>query len=123
MPENTQSQDGLRADIAIIQAAYADRVTDAFRVFTENLGMGQSEKSCADRFVRSMEIIRRTRDLALDVVAGRAMPWDGAADVAKPQAEQDSLEALSPEHRELIEQALSGTTGTRPPPPPAPIRR
>jgi len=113
-------------DAAIVQAAYADRVTDAFRVFAENLGMGQSEHSCTERFVRTMQIIRKARDLALvalTVDPSAAGAEAEAAAAATKATEPGGMEALSEEDQRMIEQALSGTTGTRPPPPPSPIRR
>jgi hypothetical protein len=116
-------------DIQIIRAAYAERIQDAFRVFAENIGMGQSEKNCTERFIRSMELIRKARDLALaalDNAAGpRAAAGDNAAGAAThagatpgeaggAQPAASGLEGLSAEDRAMVEQALSGTTGKAP---------
>ena len=108
--------DTLQDDVAIIQAAYAERVADAFKIFAENLGTGQSEASCTLRFRRTLEMVRKTRDLALKVASGAA----GAEPAAGATAADQPAEELSAEDKALIEQALSGTTGHSPPPPPTP---
>lgn len=107
--------DNLQDDVAIIQAAYAERVGDAFKIFAENLGTGQSEASCTLRFRRTLEMVRKARELALKAASGAAgaEPEAGAAAAAGQAAEE-----LSPEDKALIEHALSGTTGHSPAPPP-----
>ena len=52
------SDNNQEADIEIVRAAYADRVTDAFRVFAENIAMGQNENNCKERFIRAVQLIR-----------------------------------------------------------------
>ena len=108
------SDDQGLSDNQIIQAAYAERVADAFKVFAENLNTGQSEQSCTLRFVRALEVVRRTRDLALRA-AVHGMPAS-AADTASAAA-PEAAEPLSAEDQALIESALSGTTGRHAPPP------
>lgn len=97
-------------DAEIIRSAYAERVREAFKVFSENLAVGQGEQVCRDNFKRQLQLVRKTRDLALQACAEgiqvelRAAPREGAA------AEKTS-EALSPEDQALVDQALAGTTG------------
>jgi hypothetical protein len=117
MSETSQSDDA-----AIIQAAYADRVTEAFKVFAENLGMGQAPKASQERFQRAIELTRRARDMALaalaevDAAPPHASAAAGAAEAgeAKPAAkpaEANLTDALSPEDQALIQMVLDGTSG------------
>ncbi len=98
-------------DAEIIRDAYADRVREAFSAFAENLAVGQNEKSCRDRFVRSVGLARKARDLALDAIHGIGIvePQIQAADATA--AEIAAAAALSPEDQALVEHALVGTTG------------
>lgn len=105
--------DSAHNDADIIFAAYADRVTDAFKVFAESLGSGQSEQSCVMRFRRALEMVRRARDLALQAAAGPAMAEAGSEELRRV-ASQEAGEPLSAEDQALIEQALAGTTGHMP---------
>src|ERR1051325_5792346 len=100
------SDDKLQDDARIIQAAYADRVSEAFKVFTENLSTGQSEQSCTLRFVRALELIRRTRDLALRAAVQGAAAQPTAAD-ARIAAGEETVEPLSAEDQALVDSALS----------------
>ena len=126
MPDDTRA-----VDSEIISAAYAERVTDAFRMFAENLGMGQSDHSCKERFFRAVQVIRKARDLALSTLDELDAPVHAAAEAAGEKKAEVSasdaadlaMEGLSPEDRAIVEQALGRTTGTKPPPPPTPIRR
>jgi hypothetical protein len=111
--------DNLDRDREIIYTAYADRVREAFRVFAENLTMGENERSSRERFQRAVEQTRKARDLALEAIAGGptaepapSLPADGERQEAPAAAD-----GLSDEERALIEQALSGTTGQRAPVP------
>ena len=113
MPDNAHS------DAEIIQTAYADRITDAFTVFAENLSTGQSEQACVMRFRRALEMIRRARDLALQTAAGPAPAEAGSEELRRTSSSQEAGEPLSAEDQALIEQALSGTTGHMPAPSPA----
>ena len=113
-------QDGYELDAEIIRDAYAEKVKDAFRLFAENIAVGQNEKNCRDRFVRALELARKARDIALeasgsgDTTAGLAAAAALAATTLEPTAE-----LLSPEDQALIDPAVGATTGTHPP---APIR-
>jgi hypothetical protein len=111
MPDDT-AQD----DAAIIRAAYAERVSDAFKVFAENLSTGQSEQSCMVRFQRALQLIRKTRDLALRAATAGNLADAEAAQPKAAAGEQVAGEGLSAEDQALIEQALAGTTGHAPPP-------
>ncbi len=104
-------------DAEIIRAAYADRVRDAFTAFAENIAVGQNEKSCRDRFVRSVELARKARDLALDAIHGIGIvePQIQAGDAAAGE-EAAAAAGLSPEDQALVEHALVGTTGVAAPP-------
>jgi hypothetical protein len=98
-------------DSAIIEAAYADKVKEAFKVFAENLAMGENERSSRERFVRAVEQTRKARDVALAAVAGAGATDEAEAATAPATSAADQL---SDEERALIEQALAGTTGQRP---------
>ena len=93
-----------------ITAAYAEKVKEAFLGFAENLSVGQAEKSCKERFLRSLTMIKKARDLALDVISEGYV----AEAEARPR-EEAAPEALSAEDQEMIEHALSGTTGVAAP--------
>ena len=110
MPEN-KFQD----DAEVIHAAYADRVADAFKIFAEALSAGQAEQACTVRFVRALEIVRRTRDLALRA-ALHGVPTTAAGEASAASAQ--AAEPLSAEDQALIDHALAGTTGVKPAPPP-----
>src|SRR5438477_11324624 len=108
------SDNNQEADIEIVRAAYADRVTDAFRVFAENISMGQDENNCKERFIRAVQLIRKARDMALDAVGDAAsahpaaQPDRAAADAAKSgQPSGQTSDGLSAEDQALIEQALA----------------
>jgi len=117
MPENSALDDA-----AIIHAAYAERVSDAFKIFAENLATGQGEQACTMRFRRALELVRKTRDLALRAATEGVIVEQTAAQAAAALNEAPG-EALSAEDQAMIEHALSGTTGHAPPPPPAPRYR
>jgi hypothetical protein len=106
----------------IIRAAYADKVKEAFMVFAENLSGGQAEKLCKERFLRSLDLVRKARDMALDViseVAGdpQAPGIDGAA-----KRDETPAERLSAEDQAMIDAAVGGTTGVAKPVLREPIR-
>jgi hypothetical protein len=108
--------DSVQNDAAIIQTAYAERVTEAFKVFAENLSAGQGEQACKDRFKRALLLLRKIRDLAL-LAATEGAFVEPTAPQARAAAEAAAGEALSAEDQAMIEHALSGTTGHAPPPP------
>lgn len=94
-------------EAGFITAAYAEKVKEAFLGFAENLSVGQAEKSCKERFLRSLAMIKKARDLALDAIS----EGDIAEANEAPREEEAAGEGLSDEDRAMIEHALSGTTG------------
>ena len=106
--------DNARDDSEIIRAAYAERVSEAFKVFAENLATGQSEQSCKERFKRALQLVRKTRDLALQA-AGEELFVETHAAIAAAAGEE-IVEPLSEEDQAMVDQALAGTTGHAPPP-------
>ena len=103
--------ESLEFDAEIIRSAYADKVKEAFKVFAENLGSGQNQKSSIERFVRAMELVRKARDLALESVSATA-----AVQAEERPAERapSGADGLSAEDQAMIEHALAGTTGQKP---------
>jgi hypothetical protein len=97
-------------EAGFISAAYAEKVKEAFLGFAENLSVGQAENSCKERFLRSLAMIKKARDLALDAISEGYV----AEAQARPR-EEAPAEALSAEDQEMIEHALSGTTGVAAP--------
>ena len=93
-----------------ITAAYAEKVKEAFLAFAENLSVGQAEKSCKERFLRSLLMIRKARDLALVAIIEGDLSGAQAASERQPD-EAAAADGLSDEDRAMIEHALSGTTG------------
>ena len=93
-----------------ITLAYSEKVREAFLAFAENLSVGQAEKSCKERFLRSLSMIKKARDLALQaIIEGESVePQAGEAPAAAVASDGDGL---SDEDRAMIEHALSGTTG------------
>jgi hypothetical protein len=57
--------DGL-PDTAIITGAYAERVTELFKVFAEAVAAGEPDRDAVVRFKRGLLSARRVRDLALE---------------------------------------------------------
>ena len=121
MPNDTPDVD-VEADI--IRAAYAERVKEAFMVFAENLAVGQGEKSCKDRFLRSLLLVKKARDLAIEAMNAEVVVEAAAA---RPESAAETAEAaagmLSAADRAMIDQAVGGTTGVAAPPlPGGPLR-
>ncbi len=112
--------DSRELDAEIIRMAYAEKVKEAFKLFAENIAVGQSEKNCRERFVRSLELMRRARDIALAASIGGAE--EGVEGKFEPSREP-TAEPLSAEDQALIDQAIAGTTGAKPLAPAQPIRR
>ena len=116
--------DNRASDTDIILDAYAEKVREAFKIFAENLSMGQNHKNSAERFLRSMELTRKARDMALDAINGvgivepePATESSQSSDAGKVSAADISpmgAEGLSAEDQKMIEQALAGTTGHKP---------
>jgi hypothetical protein len=117
MPDDSRD-----SDEAIILDAYAERVREAFKIFAENLGMGQNHKGSAERFLRAMELTRKARDMALEVVNGTAVAEAAETNTASADPHKISAadmsplasEGLSAEDQKMIEHALEGTTGQKP---------
>jgi hypothetical protein len=59
------ADNGLSDDARIIAAAYADRVTDLFKVLAEAVATGEPDREAIVRFKRSLMSARHVRDLAL----------------------------------------------------------
>ena len=115
--------DDRASDADIILEAYAERVRENFKIFAENLGMGQNYQSSTGRFVRAMELSRKARDMALDALNGIGVveqppetEVSAASDPSKVSAADISPmgEGLSAEDQKMIEAALAGTTGHMP---------
>ena len=101
----------LPEEAEFIAAAYAEKVKEAFLGFAENLNVGQAEKSCKERFLRSLMMIKKARDMALDAISEELVVEAPNEAAASEAAEGDGL---SDEDRAMIEHALSGTTGSAP---------
>jgi hypothetical protein len=113
--------DNRDSDTEIILDAYAEKVREAFKVFAENLGMGQNQKSSTERFMRSLDLVRQARDMALAAMNGGTVieePVESgtSADPNKVSAADMSPigEGLSAEDQRMIQHALEGTTGQKP---------
>ena len=114
--------DNLTSDTDIILQAYAEKVRENFKIFAENLGMGQNYQNSTVRFVRAMELTRKARDMALDALngSGIAEPTEESPAATDPNkisaADMSPLGAdgLSAEDQKMIEHALEGTTGHKP---------
>jgi len=115
------SEDNHTLDAQIIHTAYAERVKDAFKVFAENLAMGENEKTTKDRFLRALELTRKARDMAIDVLNGISMVEPEAP--LKTERERQRDAPLTAEQQAVVDQVLAGTTGQKAAPPPSPMRR
>jgi hypothetical protein len=58
--------DGLPNDVEIIAAAYADRVKELFRVFSEAVATGEPEREAVVKFRRSLLSVRRVFTAAVE---------------------------------------------------------
>jgi hypothetical protein len=99
------------AEAEYIHAAYAEKVKEAFLAFAENLSVGQAEKSCKERFQRSLLMVKKARDIALVAIT--------EVIAVEPLAAREEYQAqvLSAEDQAMIDHALSGTTGIAKPAP------
>ena len=110
------------SDTDIILQAYAEKVRENFKIFAENLGMGQNYQNSTVRFVRAMELTRKARDMAIDALNGigiaePVVETSETTDSNKVSAADMSpigAEGLSAEDQKMIENALAGTTGHKP---------
>ena len=117
------SDDSSNPEGEFINAAYADKVKEAFLTFAENLSVGQAEKSCTERFLRTLHMVKKARDLALVAISeGETGESPAAAGAAQPGEVAAADDGLSEEDRAMIEHALSGTTGVARPASPARLR-
>lgn len=100
-------------DSEIIHSAYTERVREAFKVFAEAISMGENEKACKDRFLRSLQITRRARDLAIDAIHGIDMvePTAEFVDPLKTRYTEQPAEPLSEEYDALVKAAVADTRG------------
>jgi hypothetical protein len=102
-------------DAAIIRSAYAEKVVEAFKIFADGLSVGENERECRDRFLRSLELVRRARDLALVAASGPGAAEraaERAAEAVAADAEDRAAAALSAEDQALVDKALEGTRGS-----------
>jgi hypothetical protein len=109
--------DGSRTpeEAEFITAAYAEKVKESFLAFAENLSVGQAESSCKERFLRSLAMIKKARDLALvAIIEGETVEAQGPYE-GRPGTGEAAGEGLSAEDQAMIEHALSGTTGVAKP--------
>ena len=107
----------------IIQAAYADKVKDAFIVFADNLAVGQGEKSCKDRFLRSLMLVKKARDMAIEAMGAEAAVEPPVPGPETAKTNEGATDSLSAQDRALIDAAVGGTTGVAAPPVPGgPLR-
>jgi hypothetical protein len=61
-----QRQFGRDDDVAVIQAAYDEKVKDIFKVLADALSIGENERNCQQRFQRALRMAKKARDLALE---------------------------------------------------------
>ena len=100
----------------IIQAAYADKVKDAFIVFAENLAVGQAEKACKERFLRALMLVKKARDLAIEAMTVGEEVEVAALTPTPANRGQAAGEGLSAQDQAMIDAAVGGTTGVGAPP-------
>ena len=63
MPADEQNDNDLR----VVEAAFAERVKDLFKTFSEAVYTGEPERDAVVRFRRGFLSAKRVRDLALEV--------------------------------------------------------
>jgi hypothetical protein len=107
--------DSLTVETEIIHAAYAEKVKDAFIVFADNLAVGQAEKSCKDRFLRSLMLVKKARDMAIDAMTAEGVE-ESEPGAAMAKSEAVAGDPLSAQDRAMIDAAVGGTTGVAAPP-------
>jgi hypothetical protein len=61
-------------DAQIVARAYADRVSELFKVFAEAVATGEPDREAVIRFKRNLIAAQRVRDLALQAVKEAAAP-------------------------------------------------
>ena len=82
-------------------------------MFADNIAVGQSEKSCKERFLRSLQIVQRARTLAMEALSGVSVvePTEFTDEAGDGPLSGRQQTALSAEDQAIIDQALAGTTG------------
>ena len=95
MPEDSRD-----SDVDIILDAYAEKVRENFKIFAENLGMGQNYQNSTVRFMRAMELTRNARDMALNAINGGGViePTPEAESSSADDANKVSAADMSPIH-------------------------
>ena len=106
-------EDANALDADIIRSAYAERVKDIFKVFAESLSMGEKEVGSRERLVRSLEMLRRSRDVALEVLHEMDSIVEPTAQPVKTEADAASADDLPEELRRIVDQAVGETTGQK----------
>jgi hypothetical protein len=106
-------EDGNTLDADIVRTAYAERVKDLFKVFAESLSMGEKEQGSRERFLRSIEMLRHARDVALEVMHGSGATVEPTAEAANGADAGAAEEELSADLQEIVNQAVGGTTGQK----------
>jgi hypothetical protein len=109
------TDDSPSIDADIIRAAYADKVKETFMVFAENLSGGQAEKLSKERFLRSLDLVRKARDMALDVIREGAGEPQAPGIEGTQKRDAAPTERLSAEDQAMIDAAVGGTTGVAKP--------
>ena len=102
------------SDGDVVRSAYAERIAEAFRVFSEALSMGESEKACKERFLRTLQQTRRARDMAIDAINGIDMVEPVAelsSDEKKRKYGEPEAVPLPAELQALVDSSVSKTTG------------
>jgi hypothetical protein len=103
-------EDGNALDADIVRTAYAERVKDLFKVFAESLSMGEKEQGSRERFLRSIEMLRHARDVAVEMLNGADAIVEPAATADTAEAAQEELPA---DLQKIVDEALAGTTGQK----------
>jgi hypothetical protein len=104
-------EDGNALDADIVRAAYAERVRDLFKVFAESLSMGEKEQGSRERFLRSIEMLRHARNVAVEMLNGADAIVEPAGEAAN--AADATEEELPADLRAIVEGALAKTTGQK----------
>jgi hypothetical protein len=117
MPDNSPI-----IEAEIIRAAYADKVKETFMVMAENLSGGQGEKLSKERFLRSLDLVKKARDLALDAISEVAGEPQAPGIEGAAKRDETPAERLSVEDQAMIDAAVGGTTGVAKPALREPIR-
>ena len=116
------TDDSPSIDADIVRAAYADKVKEAFMIFAENLSGGQAEKLSKERFLRSLGLFKKARDMALDAISEELGETQAPGIEGAAKRDEAPTERLSVEDQAMIDAAVGGTTGVAKPALREPIR-